>query len=255
MKKLLLITAASTAILSSAVIFAATDPCEGVVMNAPMNDSAMNSSMPTSAMENLWYLKVNAGAVIFDSQKDKGTGIKMKSNTGFTGEIGAGYYIMDNLRTDFTVGLVTSNHLKKSVNVTAPEDGTSANVAVKHKPNIVSFLLNGYVDVVDLNMFKVFAGAGIGAAMVKEKISYRTTHADGSVPFNEKQNIKSKTNFAYQLSLGTSFEVAQGVKAELVYSWRDYGKTKTIIEGSDSARYGGTRYRGSNLMAGLRFDM
>ncbi|WP_395476705.1 outer membrane protein [Rickettsia endosymbiont of Pantilius tunicatus] len=249
MKKLLLITAASTAILSSAAIFAATDPCEGVVMNAPMTDSAMNSSMPASAMENLWYLKVDAGAVIFDSQKDKFTGIKMKSNTGFTGEIGAGYYIMDNLRTDFTVGLVTSNHLKKSANDKADNRGS-----VKHRPNIVSFLLNGYVDVVDLNMFKVFAGAGIGAAMVKEKISY--TYADATIG-SGKVNVKNKTNFAYQLSLGTSFEVAQGVKAELVYSWRDYGKTKTktITKGSDSARFGGTRYRGSNLMAGLRFDM
>ncbi|WP_342225008.1 outer membrane protein [Rickettsia endosymbiont of Urophora cardui] len=243
MKKLLLITAASTAILSSAAIFAATDPCEGVVMNAPMTtDSAMNSSM-SSSMENLWYLKVNAGAVIFDSQKDRLTEIKVKSNTGFTGEIGAGYYIMDNLRTDFTVGLVTSNHLKKSAN--------GNRVSVKHRPNIVSFLLNGYVDVVDLNMFKVFAGAGIGAAMVKEKISY-TSYADAA-----KVTVKNKTNFAYQLSLGTSFEVAQGVKAELVYSWRDYGKTKTqtVTQDGASARFGGTRYRGSNLMAGLRFDM
>jgi opacity protein-like surface antigen len=247
MKKLLLITAASTAILSSAAIFAATDPCEGVVMNAPMTDSAMNSSMPASAMENLWYLKVNAGAVIFDSQKDKPTGIKVKSNTGFTGEIGAGYYIMDNLRTDFTVGLVTSNHLKKTGN-----DKDGDRVSVKHRPNIVSFLLNGYVDVVDLNMFKVFAGAGIGAAMVKEKISY--TYADPTIG-NGKVNVKNKTNFAYQLSLGTSFEVAQGVKAELVYSWRDYGKTKTKTIVNGGTRFGGTRYRGNNLMAGLRFDM
>jgi len=245
MKKLLLITAASTAILSSAAIFAATDPCEGVVMNAPMTDSAMNSSMPASAMENLWYLKVDAGAVIFDSQKDKPIGIKMKSNTGFTGEIGAGYYIMDNLRTDFTVGLVTSNHLKKSAN-----DKEGNRVSVKHKPNIVSFLLNGYVDVVDLNMFKVFAGAGIGAAMVKEKISY--TYAP-PLTGSGKVNIKNKINFAYQLSLGTSFEVAQGVKAELVYSWRDYGKTKTKTV--DGVRESRTRYRGNNLMAGLRFDM
>lgn len=245
MKKLLLITAASTAILSSAAIFATTDPCEGVVMNAPMTDSAMNASIPASAMENLWYLKVDAGAVIFDSQKDKPTGIKMKHNTGFTGEIGAGYYIMDNLRTDFTVGLVTSNHLKKSAN-----DKNGDRVSVKHRPNIVSFLLNGYIDVVDLNMFKVFAGAGIGAAMVKEKILY--TYA-APLTASSKINIKNKINFAYQLSLGASFEVAQGVKAELIYSWRDYGKTNTKTV--DKEREGGKRYRGSSLMAGLRFDM
>ncbi len=244
MKKLLLITAASTAILSSTATFAATDPCEGVVMNSPMTTE---SSMPSSAMENLWYLKVDAGAVIFNHQKDKLIDIKIKSNTGFTGEIGAGYYIMDNIRTDFTVGLVTSNHLKKSVT-----NVVGNNTSVKHKPNIVSFLLNGYVDVVDLNMFKVFAGAGIGAAMVKEKISYRLTPAGGTADIG-KVNIQSKTNFAYQLSLGASFEVAPGVKSELVYSWRDYGKTSTKTV--DRERKGGTHYRGSNLMVGLRFDM
>lgn len=255
MKKLFLITAASTAILSSAASFAVVDPCEGVVMNAPMSIESSMDSSTSSSMENQWYLKINAGGVIFDKQKDKPTGIKMKSNTGFTGEIGAGYYIMDNLRTDFTVGLVTSNHLKKTK---TDEDGDTFKISVKHKPNIVSFLLNGYVDFVDLSMFKVFAGAGVGAALVKEKLTYRNIDTISGVTTTDKVNTKNKTNFAYQLSLGTSFEVAQGVKAELVYSWRDYGKTKTktvVDSNGDSIRFGRTRYRGNNLMAGLRFDM
>ena len=258
MKKLLLITAASTAILSSAASFAVVDPCEGVVMNAPMSTESSMDSSTSSSMENQWYLKINAGGVIFDKQKDKATGIKMKSNTGFTGEIGAGYYIMDNLRTDFTVGLVTSNHLKKNKTTTTSTltGPLVKSVSIKHKPNIVSFLLNGYVDFVDLSMFKVFAGAGVGAALVKEKIIYKGTDTiNGSTTTTNVPNVntKSKTNFAYQLSLGASFEVAQGVKAELVYSWRDYGKSKTkIVNGT---REGGTRYRGNNLMAGLRFDM
>lgn len=242
MKKLLLIAAASTALLTSGLSFADCD------MNSSV-DSSTNSSM-SSSVENQWYLKLNAGGVIFNKTKPKGADFKLKSNTGFTGEIGAGYYIMDNLRTDLTIGTVASSHLKKSK--TYP-DGDS--FSVKNKPTIVSLLLNGYVDFVDLSMFKVFAGAGVGAAFVKEKINSKDIKDGVTDTFNG--TTKNKTNFAYQLSLGTSFEVAQGVKAELVYSWRDYGKTKNTtktIDG-DKVKFGGTRYKGHNLMAGLRFDM
>ncbi|ABV76850.1 outer membrane beta-barrel protein [Rickettsia rickettsii] len=246
MKKLLLIAAASTALLTSGLSFADCD------MNSSVASST-NSSM-SSSVENQWYLKLNAGGVIFNKTKPKGADFKLnnikKSNTGFTGEIGAGYYIMDNLRTDLTIGTVASSNLKKSK--TYP-DGNS--FSVKNKPTIVSVLLNGYVDFVDLSMFKVFAGAGVGAAFVKEKINSKDIKGGVTDTFNG--TTKNKTNFVYQLSLGTSFEVAQGVKAELVYSWRDYGKTKNTtktIDG-DKVKFGGTRYKGHNLIAGLRFDM
>ncbi|WP_392505713.1 outer membrane protein [Rickettsia sp. 2024-CO-Wats] len=242
MKKLLLIAAASTALLTSGLSFADCD------MNSSV-DSSTNSSM-SSSVENQWYLKLNAGGVIFNKTKPKGADFELKSNTGFTGEIGVGYYIMDNLRTDLTIGAVASSHLKKSK--TYPYGNSSS---VKNKPTIVSLLLNGYVDFVDLSMFKVFAGAGVGAAFVKEKINAKDIKGGVTNTFNG--TTKNNTNFAYQLSLGTSFEVAQGVKAELVYSWRDYGKTKNTTKTIDGnkVKFGGTHYKGHNLMAGLRFDM
>ncbi|AFB21535.1 outer membrane protein [Rickettsia canadensis] len=247
MKKLLLISAASTALLTSSLSFADCDMHSSV-------DSSTNSSISSSSMENQWYLKLNAGIMIFNKTKPsipKGTDFKLKSNTGFTGNIGVGYYIMDNLRTDLTLGTVINAHLKKS---------TRGNI-VKHKPTIVSTLLNGYVDFVDLSMFKVFAGAGVGLAMVKETITGKdvSTNANGITLTvnNPSLTTKNKINFAYQLSLGTSFEVAQGVKAELVYSWTDYGKTKNTTKAMYGVthKFGGTSYKGNNLMAGLRFDM
>ncbi|AFC73590.1 outer membrane protein [Rickettsia montanensis] len=244
MKKLLLITAASTALLTSSFSFADCD------MNSSV-DSSTNSSM-SSPVESQWYLKLNAGGVIFNKVKPKGADFKLKSNTGFTGEIGAGYYIMDNLRTDLTIGTVASSHLKKSK---AYLDDDPFSVKITNKPTIVSLLLNGYVDFVDLSMFKVFTGAGVGAAFVREKVNLKDI--GGGVTKTYNGVTKNKTNFAYQLSLGTSFEVAQGVKAELVYSWRDYGKTKNTTKtiNRDKVIFGGTRYKGHNLMAGLRFDM
>jgi len=238
MKKLLLIAAASTAFLSSAS-FAECD------MNAPMD-----STMSSSSMENQWYAKINAGGAIFNKLKvylpyeEIGNeSIKLKSKTGFVGEIGGGYYIMNNLRTDLTVGFTTVD-IKKTVTFTDGAD--TVTVKAKANPTIVSFLLNGYVDFVDLSMFKVFAGGGVGAAILKEKGSSSITGTvdDESVSKSISGKDKNKTNFTYQLSLGTSFEVADGVKAELVYSWRDYGKSRN-----------GLRYRSNNLMAGLRFDM
>ncbi|KJV81775.1 putative adhesin [Rickettsia hoogstraalii str. RCCE3] len=276
MKKLLLIAAASTALLTSSLSFADCD------MNSSV-DSSTNSSM-SSSLENQWYLKLNAGGVIFDKAKPSNSSVKLKSNTGFTGNIGAGYYIMDNLRTDFTIGMVTNNHMKKSTNVSTSNSTvttvpsvisagvltsgpggtttttTATTVSVKHKPTIVSALLNGYVDFIDVSIFKVFAGAGVGAALVKEKVNISTkTVANNNVisSTNFSGTTKNKTNFAYQLSLGTSFELAQGVKAELVYSWTDYGKSKTNTKNvaGNKVKFGGTCYKGNNLMAGLRFDM
>lgn len=231
MKKLLLIAAASATILSSTLSFA---------------DCAMDTNQAQN--ENKWYLKANAGATIFDKAKDKGTGIKMKSNTSFIGEIGVGYYIMENVRTDLTLAMVSNAELKKTVTQTAD---VSSTISVKHKPTITSLLINGYVDFVDVGMFKVFGGAGIGASLVKEKITGKNV---SSYTYNYPPvSTKNKTNFAYQVSLGTSAEVAEGVKAELVYSWRDYGKIKTKTV--DEVKEGGTRYKGHNVMAGIRFDI
>ena len=242
MKKLLLIAAASTALLTSGLSFADCD------MNSSV-DSSTHSSVP-SPTDNQWYLKLDAGGAIFNKAKSKRADFKLKSSTGFTAEIGAGYYIMDNLRTDLTIGTVASSYLKKSK--TCP-DGDS--FSIKSKPTILSVLLNSYVDLVDLSMFKVFAGAGVGPAFVKEKINSKDIKDGVTSTFNSV--TKNKTNFAYQLSLGTSFEVAPGVKAELIYSWRDYGQTKNATKTIDGGKvkFGGTHYKGNHLMAGLRFNM
>ncbi|AAU04270.1 outer membrane protein [Rickettsia typhi] len=246
MKKLLLIAAASTALLTSSISFADCDI-----------DSSTNSSM-SSSIENQWYLKLNAGGVMFNKMKPKGKDFKLKTNTGFVGNVGVGYYIMDNLRTDLTIGAVTSAHLRKS---TTGKNSTDSSSTLKHKPTIVSALLNGYIDFVDLSMFKVFAGAGVGLAMVKEKVTGKEAIAivsdKNTISNDHHLTTKNKTNFAYQLSLGTSFELAQGIKVELVYAWIDYGKTKTTTKTIHDVqyKYGGTRYKGNNLMAGLRFDI
>ncbi|MCC8378120.1 MAG: porin family protein [Rickettsia endosymbiont of Graphium doson] len=225
MKKLLLIAATSATVLSSALSFA---DCG--------NDS--------------WYLRVDAGAAMFNKEKDSRTGLKLKSNTAFTGDIGVGNYVAENFRADLTLGTTFSGKLKKSGNV----NGT--NRSSSHKPNITRLLINGYVDLSNFEMFDVFAGAGIGASMLKEKVSYSENVNNATV--SNSYSSKNTTNLAYKLTLGASSQISDGVKAELAYSWISDGKAKggTVKNpAGQNVQVKGTRYQSHNITAGLRFDI
>ncbi|ARD86189.1 adhesin [Rickettsia bellii] len=228
MKKLLLIAATSATVLSSALSFA---DCG--------NDS--------------WYLRVDAGAAMFNKEKDNQTGLKLKSNTAFTGDIGVGNYIAENFRADLTLGTTFSGKLKKSGAVSSLG---GANISASHKPNITRLLINGYVDLSNFEMFDVFAGAGIGASMLKEKVSFSGINSGATV--STSYSSKNTTNLAYKLTLGASSQISDGVKAELAYSWISDGKTKggnVNLFGLGNKQVKGTRYQSHNLTAGLRFDI
>lgn len=224
MKKLLLIAATSATILSSSVSFA-----EG--------------------MDHEWYLRIDTGAAMFNEEKDKATGVKLKSNTTVPVALGIGYYISENFRADLTLGTIIGGKLKKSGAATnAPF--TRTNVSVSHKPTITRLLINGYVDLTNFDMFDVFAGAGVGPALVKEKITYNGITGLSS-------NTKNRTNISYKLTLGTSAQIADSVKVELAYSWIDDGRTKSknVIYQGTSVPTGGMHYQSHNLTAGIRFDI
>ncbi|ABV75508.1 Putative outer surface protein [Rickettsia akari str. Hartford] len=224
MKKLLLIATTSATILSSSISFA-------------------------DDMGNEWYLRVDAGAAMFNKEQDKATSVKLKSNTTVPVDLGIGYYIFENFRADLTLGTIIGGKLKASGSAThAPFTGT--NVSVSHKPTITRLLINGYVDLTNFDLFDVFAGAGVGPALVKEKITYNGITGLSS-------NTKNRTNISYRLTLGTSAQIADGVKAELAYSWIYDGRTKSknVIYQGTSVLTGGMRYQSHNLTAGIRFDI
>lgn len=231
MKKLLLVAAASTAILSS---------------------SAMAESV-----ENTFYIKANAGMNKLNKANDKFTDLKMKSkNTPIVG-LGVGYYLMDNVRADLTLDLLLKPELKKSAKIPANVATIGdKDAVVKHKAKITSLMVSGYVDLFDISVAKVFAGAGVGIAQVSEKINVSVNTA--GKPDIHSTSAKKNNNRAYHLTLGAAAEVAPGVNAELSYSWRDYGTTKSQkkINGQDSNQeYSKTSYKGHHLLAGIRFDL
>jgi opacity protein-like surface antigen len=216
MKKMILAAAASAAILTSTAF----------------------------AMEDQFYVKVEGGATMLNNTKVNG--LKMKSNTAGIFGAGVGYYVMENVRTELTLDFIVNPRSKHN-----SLEGKET-LRIKQKGDVASLLLNGYVDLYDAGAFKFYAGAGVGVAQVRAKFTSALTITGGST---EQKSVKTKkaTNFAYQVGAGASAAVAEGVKVELGYSWRDYGKTKSKIV--DGEALGKTHYRGHNIIAGVRFDI
>lgn len=227
MKKLLLIAATSTTLLTSAASFAETGG---------------------------FYLKAEGGATRLNMLKFKTESAKIgdiKFKPIFSGifGVGAGYYIMDNVRTELTIDFILPNpefKCSKTVEKVPAE--------LTNKEVVRSLLLNGYVDLYDAGIVKFFAGAGVGMAQVQQKIT-STVNKESTT-----QSFETANNFAYQLTAGASFNVSDGINLDLTYSWRDYGETGDAKKDKDKDKKDKKKaskadIRGHNLMAGIRFDL
>lgn len=234
MRKLLLIAATSTALFTS-VSALVCDGCEPEVKVMPV------ATVTTVTTENQFYGKIEGGVSFLDRTKDTTFQVKMKGRQAEIFGVGAGYYI-DNFRTDLTFHMLANSALKKTFNYQ-----NCGPLSIKHKGKVLSVLLNGYVDLFDLNGAKIFAGAGLGWGKVKEKILLERAGIVNTV------SSKVKNNLAYQLSLGGTVDLNEAVKGELSYSWRDFGKSKKIVH--SGLEGGKTAYRAHNIMLGLRLGM
>lgn len=203
--------------------------------------TAMLSTTAFADAENMFYIKANAGANWMN--KVTTDGIKTKTKAAPIFMLGVGYYAMDNVRADLTIEMVSNPVLKG----TGTSSTFNTKATIKHKGQVGALMVNGYVDMFDVSVAGIFAGAGVGVARVKTKSTATIGGADYS------DSTKNKTNVAYQLTLGAAAEVAPGVKAELAYSWRDYGKTGKFKK-ADTA-ISKVAFRGHNVMAGVKFDL
>ena len=177
------------------------------------------------AAEDTFYLK---GQVGWD-KLNKIKGLKSKNNV-FLG-LGVGYYVMDNVRADLTWDHYFDPKHK----------GTIDGEKVKLKSKADTLMVNGFVDLFDVSVAKVFAGAGVGMSMISGKISDE----------DDSYKIKKKNNFAYAVHLGAATEFAPGVNGELTYSYRDMGKFKKAKDSNVSF----SALKGHHVAAGVRFDL
>jgi opacity protein-like surface antigen len=198
---------------------------------------AVLSTSSAMAATGDFYGKANVGWSKLDNVKTSAK-VKFKSQNAAFVALGAGYYVMDNVRAD-----VTLDHFFNVEHKFSNRFGTG-----KLKTNINTLMLNGYVDLFDAGVAKFFAGAGVGSSFVSSKYSHNITD------YNAK--AKNKAYMTYALHLGASAELTEGVRAELTYSYRDLNvgskvKFKDIDGDSFEEKI---KLKGHHVAAGVRFD-
>ncbi len=228
----------------------------------------LTSSISVASKDQL-YVKAEAGPFVLSKVRNKIFNRKEGEGGGGIVNFGVGYYVMDNVRADVTFHFAnpklngsTSKTTTRTYNILGiqKEIETPVTKKIKHIGKVMSLLLNSYVNLYDGSIVKLFVGAGVGMARVKEKITIDeewalvAPGAENFIPTQrDYMSTKKVNNFAYQLTAGASINVSKAVNIDVVYGWINYGKTK-------SQKYKDTEiakisYRGINLMAGLRFDI
>lgn len=217
--------------------------------------------------EGIFYLKplIIVNKVNDVKESDQKTNFNLQHESILTPSIGAGagYYINDTTRVDLIFEHLQFYFPKESSSFNYIENNT-LNVgtkSVKRKVFGNSLIVNGYVDIINKDSYTIFVGMGAGVIQIKEKIYYSL--AGNSIRGNHiytypliTENLASITtiNFAHSLMLGTSITVAPKISLELMYSWKDFGKTKIKALDDEFAPIR-NKYKGHHLSMGMRFDL
>lgn len=191
------------------------------------------------------YLKAGIGTGYFRKFEGKGTGMLLNSERHNMLTLGAGYYVMDNIRVEMNY----LHHVDPTmVRMGSAPVYNSKAVTEKHAAKINSFFVSGAIDVMDLSAVTIFLGAGLGIAQIKEKIGIYGV----SVPYSSVSS-RRKSNMAINFSLGASSEFAAGVHADLTIGWTSFGKSKSAY--INSREVGKNHYRSLDSTITVRYDI
>jgi opacity protein-like surface antigen len=162
---------------------------------------------------------------------------------------GVGYRFTPNFRTDVTIGY------RGGYDLSATETIGANTLAGEADLKSWAGLINVYYDFANASRFTPYIGAGIGVA--RNKLDDVPLMLNGASVGT--LNGDSKTNVAWQLSLGTAIRVSQGISLDVGYRYMDLGKFQSADTGTVlGAPVTGVRseddLRAHEIQVGLRFD-
>ena len=138
--------------------------------------------------------------------------------------IGPGLHITKDFRTDLM--------LEYHFNPLVKQNG------VRKRGNLSSLMLNGYIDVFNFGLGRIFVGAGAGFAQIEGR---------GLFPIGTR--LKNFDNLTYSLMAGVTSKISEKISLDLTYSWKDFGKTK-----AKDVTAKAIPFRGHFATFGIRFD-
>ena len=167
--------------------------------------------------------------------------------TGATTNLGLGYYVTDNIRSEVNLGISNSKstssiqkfEFEEPHNQTTNilKDNTYQN-KIFSKESVLT--ANLYYDFINKTKFTPYVMSGVGLLKEKDKIDY-TTKVDVVEPFGRSIGSvkKTSTSFVYQVGVGAGYELSDKVLLDLGYKLKINNKssykTKLELKPSDAA--------------------
>lgn len=197
------------------------------------------------------YIRVDAGVSWSRHTGLTFPGTSLSTDTDASPIFGAGfgYVINKYLRTDLTLSY-RSGYFQKTYDKLNPVRDTSE-ATIKSLVGLV----NAYWDIIHVNRFVPYVGAGIGFA--RNMLSAVEIHAPNGAPVARIDNA-NKTNFAWQLTAGTQIQLTQHLGLDVAYHYIDMGKFESdnnlitsggvVVPGRDKGHL-----KANEVVLGLRY--
>lgn len=177
------------------------------------------------------YVRVDGGYAWHEEPevtKNHGIAFGEQDDETWFVEAGVGCQVTPYFRADLTVGYRDDIQLETKFNdLDAQLESYTA-------------MVNGYWDIVNVNGFTPYVGAGIGVA-------YNNLH-DINLPVNQSSN--GRADFAYQLMAGVSYDFSPNLTVDAGYRYIDLGKAKA--KGPDPIKV--TNLESHDFRIGLRYN-
>lgn len=235
-------TKIATSLLAGTAIFGLVAAAHAADMATPFRGPAVVQPLAESPAATGWYLRGDVGVVAetksgFDSVE---TGVtKTITNDKLSSAphigLGIGYQFNDYLRADVTADFFSTRKLKARGTYTG-YDTTLASVTyntVNWESDFTSALVlaNVYADLGTYSGLTPYVGVGVGAAYknlssVFEEASWTYPSTVSTSTGSNYGHVPGSNgwSFAYALHAGLSYDVAQNLKLDVGYSFKDLGK-------------------------------
>ena len=210
------------------------------------------------------YLKGDAGYQM-SNYKNKILGdTGSKRLKGFSGDIGFGYALSDDVRTDMTFnfsrgkGKQKADPLGTADIVYTPASGTATTLlagragkagAVTATEKNIGILFNGYYDFHNSSAFTPYVMAGLGVNRGKLDLKFAGKATKESKEVDDNFTIKSdnKTSFAYQVGFGTFYELSKDVLLDVGYRLAGHkAKYKFKFKDGEEFKFGADTFSKDN---------
>jgi opacity protein-like surface antigen len=194
----------------------------------------MSSSILADMIDSAFYLRGDIMASKFLDVKVEGNKHTEKMNPSF--DFGLGYNLIGNIRTELVYTHIWPAVYKHAV----------GNDESHVKAFADAIMVRGIIDLVDLEVAKIYAGVGVGGSRNRHKITIYNSS------FKGEKSSKFKYNLAYNAIMGTSIELSSRTFLEIGYMFADYGATKGF---KSSVKQGKIALRSHNIFLGIRHEL